>query len=349
MTHPNPPRVVFFDSTVFIGDNFAVRGPRLSEVRRRCNTGHVELLITDIVVREVSARLEVAVADAEQAIGRARDKARVLRNVPAHAALFEPFDAAAVLSDLRQALDEFITETKANVLPATEQEPAPIFDAYFCRRPPFGQGKKKSEFPDAFNVAALKTWAHEHNESVHVVSSDPDLAAACDSNALLHVPTLAALLELLVGDDEMVQLAHDRLAADVELVRSTLAGVLAGYWLFLDDVEGEATFGTVTDLEMRDVAVVSVNGTEVGVVGAATVQYSVDVDYWDPDTASYDSEDHQYFYRDRIGETLQREADVPFELTLRIDKSNPAAWVIVDMVVNNGDPLTMSAREHDER
>ena len=41
------------------------------------------------------------------------------------------------------------------------------------KRPPFGGGKKKTEFSDAFTIEAIEAWYKENDERIYVVSLNP--------------------------------------------------------------------------------------------------------------------------------------------------------------------------------
>ena len=77
----------------------------------------------------------------------------------------------------------------------------PVFAAYFGQKPPFGRGKKKSEFPDAFAVAALGAWCSKESSELYIVSGDADMRGACNENGPLHsMPRLVNFLDALASD-----------------------------------------------------------------------------------------------------------------------------------------------------
>lgn len=77
--------------------------------------------------------------------------------------------------------DEFCKQTKAMHLPAKGLDVAAVLDDYFEQKPPFGEGKKKSEFPDAFTAQLLINWRAGRSRKVIVVSGDRDWAAIGDA------------------------------------------------------------------------------------------------------------------------------------------------------------------------
>ena len=63
--------------------------------------------------------------------------------------------------------------SKAKMLPFTE--PEDVFKAYFNNEPPFNTSNdKKSEFPDAFIINAVKKYVND-NQTVNVLVVSDDL------------------------------------------------------------------------------------------------------------------------------------------------------------------------------
>lgn len=54
-----------------------------------------------------------------------------------------------------------------------------VVDWYFKVEPPFGEGKKSKEFPDAFILSALDQYHGEHSANIAVISGDNDFETAC--------------------------------------------------------------------------------------------------------------------------------------------------------------------------
>ncbi len=74
-----------------------------------------------------------------------------------------------------------------------------IFENYFSGAPPFGEGKKKDEFPDAFALLALQQEAKDRKKVIYVVSGDRDWENFCSlrSENLTCIKKLDKLLETI--------------------------------------------------------------------------------------------------------------------------------------------------------
>lgn len=75
-----------------------------------------------------------------------------------------------------------------------------MLELYFLKQPPFGEGKNKSEFPDAAALIAFEAEAERLDKQIILVSDDRAWADFSVRSKLLYcVPSLEVLTELFVG------------------------------------------------------------------------------------------------------------------------------------------------------
>src|SRR5882724_9115041 len=110
-------RNVFIDTSIFVSSNFAVDTGAFATLISLCQTESVRLLLTDITLKEVDAKLSDAVNAAQTAINKLRSEARVLRNLRASEfrGLFAEFDREKCLEALRQNINGFLELTGAEI------------------------------------------------------------------------------------------------------------------------------------------------------------------------------------------------------------------------------------------
>ncbi len=173
------PEAVFLDTQVFEGASFNFTSTSFAALSKHLESGRLRLVITDITIAEVRARIEKAVARELAAHGEFRKHARVLRSssLPEVAGVLVELDAAAVTKSLREAFDEYLDQNKAEIIDTSEQDAGPVFEKHFAGAPPFGTGDKKSEFPDAFVIEALieRTENNEAERHSQVEGQHPNL------------------------------------------------------------------------------------------------------------------------------------------------------------------------------
>lgn len=167
-------KFVFIDSEAFRAAQFDWAGRRLSKLLELAKGGHIVLLTTGITKREVKAQFRELVKDASGAV----NKVRVVLEQLGFAEIIAGVNASSAADKLDAAFARFLTEAQVIEVPVTATVDG-LFDDYFAHRPPFGDKKKKAEFPDAAVVASLRSWCESRMTKAYVVSRDPDLKDCC--------------------------------------------------------------------------------------------------------------------------------------------------------------------------
>ena len=147
---------IFIDTQAFRQARFAVSNPSFVKLRELCKARKLTLLTTEITRREIDANiLEVAFE-----IKNAIEKIAVLQ--PDLVVFGQPAKQLTEIDlakTLTKQVNEFFEGCGAVLVELPKTALATVLDLYFNRQPPFGEGKKKAEFPDAFVLEALKTKA----------------------------------------------------------------------------------------------------------------------------------------------------------------------------------------------
>ncbi|WP_175823899.1 PIN domain-containing protein [Burkholderia sp. BCC0419] len=153
----------------------------------------ITVLLPDIVMHETRAHL---LKEAALAVGKLRgaveDLDRKTLTYPAAlATLISASDAACVEAQERpaQRVKEWIAKAGISVVDAGDfVQVEDLIALYVAGDPPFTvEGKKKSEFPDAFALLALKGWAENNDTRVLAVSSDDDWKRFGESSSAVYV------------------------------------------------------------------------------------------------------------------------------------------------------------------
>lgn len=208
--------------------------------------GTLRPITTSITAREVEARLSDALAEAEAAAQK-------------HAAIFNQLGQVGALGDgdrssrqpaLNGRFRKFLKKAKFTEIPlvvSIEQ----VLDDYFAGVVPFGAGKKKHEFPDAFVMSSLIAWIKSHRSKVYVVGKDPDLVAFCAARVdLVQLDSVAELLSLALASSELLARLESHVRSDSGLLKN-LKERLNSYRARRSDID-------VDDIAFDDLAIDSV-------------------------------------------------------------------------------------------
>ena len=337
-------RNVFLDTTVFVRYNFRFQKKPLSILSEYAAQNHIRLIFTDIVVSEVKAKIREWIEKATTAHNKFLKEARILRNSKSSdvVARLLPLDKKKLIKEMLASFRKFLKDSNVIIIAASKEEAEPIFEAYFSGEAPFGTGKKKHEFPDAFTIAALRTWCQKRKESLYVISNDLDIQKACtEQGPLYDMQVLNDFLNDLVLDtkEDVADFLHSELInykphIVKQIMRDfpdrgfTITGV--------EDWDAEVEEVRVTEVDIEDMAfeVVEISDGCATVFVAAQIYYEADLHYGDVDNAAWDGEDKQYIYIDHVKETVQRDAPFDVEITVSFEGLNPDSFDVESVSVD---------------
>ncbi len=223
-----------------------------------------------------------------------------------------------------------------------------FFDLYFDKRPPFGAVKKKSEFPDAFALGALREWCDENSVKIYVVSEDPDLEKACaDSpDMFLYSGELSEVIELALRDEgERIEMAHKLFSNTRMTVQERAEQAFMDLPMYLTDEDGEAYEVRVQELSLGDESVVSISENLANFYLLATVSFEADIEYADPNSVFRDDDTGDYLYLGSITETVTDTLEVPLEVSIEFDAIDADDNEVAEVVANSGEPLWIDVHE----
>ncbi len=143
-------RNIFIDASIFIGQNYNYRSTGFKHLSRLVKSDQAKVFVTDITIREVEANIETDISEAIPALKKFQKKSRVrvLKNFDDSPVkeLFQEINETKSTETLKCQLSKFLNEISATVLPTSEVSIDAVFDKYFGKRPPFGEGKKSRNF-----------------------------------------------------------------------------------------------------------------------------------------------------------------------------------------------------------
>ena len=167
-------RNIFLDTQVFKKYAFNLETKSLKTLQFLCSKGSRKLFLSDIVISECESHLKESVGKALNGIKEFKRHGSILRNIEDKdvKSLFCDLDNKSILANASNKFLCFIKSCNAEVISCESVSPKEVFSLYFKQKKPFGSGKKKSEFPDAFSLKALENRIS--TEKIYVISGDKD-------------------------------------------------------------------------------------------------------------------------------------------------------------------------------
>ncbi len=351
------PQAVFLDACVFIGATFNMRSRDLRSLESLVANGTLSLVTTDIVVREVQAHIDEAVRVAKSRHDRFRRETPVLRGTQAAKAIVADISADTVATELQTAFSDYLRRNETRILTADAIAAGRILGDYFARQAPFGEGKRKDEFPDAFSLAAVCAWhGDENDETLVFVTADRAIADALRPIEYAeHFNTLRSLLDAIYSQDEARAhfLKHEILGRRDEL-KKWVADVFTDRTFYVDDrFEGEVLETRVERVDMTDDAgdleLVEMDKGSATFVTRVDVEFEADIKYGDDNMAFHDNEDGATLFMEYITETVtRRQEDAELEVQVSFDGLDPTRFEILEIDFAAPDTVFVETSQDEE-
>jgi hypothetical protein len=275
---------VFVDTTEFSEANFNVKNPSFAEFQKLCEKGRLTLITTEITRREIFAGVKIQAEKSKNAIDDVCRLGKTLAKVDAEALrpLLEKVKTDVAEEAVRTAVEEFFAKCSAITAPIPATAVEEVIGLYFDRQPPFGGGKKKAEFPDAFVLEALKRISRPH-DAINVVSKDKDFEKACAAVPdLVWKDSLARLLSCVNTHDVKTKQVNDTVRANIQRIKKELQQILSSLPGELEDCQGAVELTTVKLDDILDELVVSVNKTMAAVDFVVHVEVDAVLEFFGP-------------------------------------------------------------------
>ncbi len=332
------PANVFLDTQVFITNNFHYGNRRLSSLVSLANAGDIQVFLTSVTVQEIDANLKKLVLEAH----RPRpDKILANSRIPAVEALFIQVPKDDVLSELRTQFERFLTDVGAEVLDVDGASLEPVLDNYFGRQAPFGSGKNKAEFPDAFAIDTLRRWCTDNDADMAVVSADAGFRAACVRGGCLRsYEKIEQYLDAVVGHSdalrafiaEMIESQSAALSTEFERAFSSM-----GFSL-VDQVDGDVEYAELLTYCLQDeVEILSLSATGASVEMAVELEFRADLLYCEEGTGFYDPDEGRLLHADEIADSVQRSVIRKFDFDVAFTNLDAKSFKL-ERVWLAGDP-----------
>ena len=325
-------RNIFIDTSIFVEKNYTYRAGDLERINRLAKSDRASVFVTDITIREVKAHIDTDISKAIQASEKFQKDARALRNIDTlpFVELFQPISKGKSIQMLKSQLCAYLDEVKATKLNTSEVSIGAVFDKYFGKHPPFGEGKKKAEFPDAFAIEALEGWCKENDERIYVVSADQDFKEHCKtSDRLIALNGLTEFIAIVVSHDKVLVPSVRNLIDNNKKTIDEAIGVSfceQGFWI--EDQDGDVGEVKVNQLEIDDILILDIEQESAVFHVNVNTYFSAYLSYADMDTAVYDSEDKVLLPWHTIEKTVDRDVEYAATIHVSHDVKNSGSFIV---------------------
>ncbi|MEL0454640.1 PIN domain-containing protein [Flavobacteriaceae bacterium SZ-1-7] len=313
-------KIVFLDTSVFESENY-FEGRNINILFNLAKEELIHLKMTDIVYREILNRIENHAVKAVNIYKKDKlnfeREARILRNTNVLSGHFERVDFKELKEKAKREIQEkfhqVIAEFRVEVIDTSIVDIKEVLEDYFETKPPFKDGLKKNEFPDALSINAIKKWCGKTSNTAIHLSNDKDFDEyAEESIDCSH--DLSGLLEFLFTENsdiqyEFITAIYKKSIGEIEVsIEKELSEDLSS--LAYSELENDAyyqdvevDFLEINDFELKIGVINEIEDETFSYEIEMNIIFSVEAYYTDLSMAYYDKEDGVWWGEERISET----------------------------------------------
>jgi hypothetical protein len=338
---------VFIDTHVFVAKGFHFSNESMKTIQKLGENGDLDLITTVVTVREVEANIREKIQEELAHIS----KAKIVRRLPGVEATIQQIPSVESASQvLIDQFKTFLRVSNTTILEISNEIAGSVFDKYFECKPPFGPGKKKCEFPDAFVVGTILEYIDEGK--CYIVSGDSDFSGACSDNSnLIEIAKIEQLLDLF---NEHLNVVKERVTEVVESSKELLSSEL-GLAIEHGGLScGDSDDGLRTDFEIISFSLLNFSVEDINILDVLSDRAVVSIDvsstlkvsytYDNYECAIYDKEDGKYYNV----ESEDKESEIEFEaicsFTVFFPEEEGGEYQIDDFDIDEPDALDITDR-----
>jgi predicted nucleic acid-binding protein len=268
------PTAVFLDTSVLAGQQYNFGSAALTTFIPLAKKHGLSLLLPEPteseIVRQIRERSKEALKALEDARRRAPFLAKWKHFPPTQKDYITDWEVMRVAMAEWQ---EFLRNFKVVKLDYSQVNLKTVMQWYDRVTPPFREGKKRKEFPDAFAIAIVEAYTRSTGSTIAVVSDDTDMKLACDRfPSLLYFKSLPTLTELLLSDNAKLEKLRQAVLNDIEVVAIAAADAASE----LDFYHSDRDY-TILESKVQGVDIGEVNLVGIG-DGECTLTFSCEVE-----------------------------------------------------------------------
>ncbi len=287
------PEHVFLDTNIYEQKLFNFSGKSFARLIEHCTQDAVDLLLPHPVELEVRRHIQELCKNKIEGLNKHLSKNRILMFYkPIQETLVErELDAQPFIDDMTSGFEAFLTESRTVCLDYSNINVGAVMAQYDQNIAPFGEGKKRKEFPDAFAMEILKQFP---SETIAVVSDDPDIEKACGG-----VDKFCCFksLEEYLGHVQQARSTHyDAVLAFLRDNEKKINDALSeeflnrGFHVEEDDGDGEFCDIEINSIEYQETDIIDLDDDQVTFTFDVALSYSGTAIYNNYDTVFKDDD-----------------------------------------------------------
>lgn len=345
-----PTDIVFLDTSIYVRQQFNFSSTPLASMAKAAKTRSLSVVIPEVTEREIKRKITEIAENAAHAIDEVARKHSHTKYLEGSDILSQ--ETSIHISKLKQVLnaqfDEFINHFSVDRLSLSDVSLSEVVDWYFKIQPPFAEGKKSKEFPDAFVVSSLDAYCSKTGNKVAVISTDNDFeSASAKRDHFEYFKSISAYLEAMQQCVDQVDRIHDLLKSKIADLKNIIKEHYEEMLFIIEqDWQGDVEDILAENISINNMNVIEIENRTVTITGEAQLDYSAELSYDDYSTATYDSSEGDVFIHHRIHQSINDSVACSFTIIFQSDQD----WTdIREMTIKEFNPshIEIDADEFD--
>ncbi len=338
-------RNVFLDTQSILQLGLKFEDKALSRLKMLGQANSVNILISEVVKREVTKKLKEKTSAIRRDIESLSRKLKIYESGT-------PRELEAALSDNEKyQLDDlaqsrwltYLEESKAIILDIDNINNSDLIELYFEQNHPFSESKKH-EFPDAISMLSLREWIRESGEKVYVISGDGDIKGFCEGDEnCISLENVSEFLDLYNrAEEQLTSTIHDLVDKETDWIVKVVAEAFQNCGFSYDgNYEAEVDKVEVESVQVQEVEVIDVDENMATVDLLTNIRCTANIYGPNYENAIWDSEEKEYIFIDHFSENMEFEDAYTITIDISVDESKKEISEISNIYFNGGDDITL--------
>lgn len=340
---------IFIDTSFFEENNF-FKG-KLVRLYQYVKDGYIKLYTNDIVIKEVKSRISKKMATAKSNCTKLFNSpdSYILGNTSHSDTIRKLKDKDYFKKETKRLCSDFdkiIIETPFTIIPYDDIDFAKIIEDYFSETPPFKEGDKKSEFPDAFIISSIERYCKKNKVKITAISNDSDWLCYMPANFQIS-NNIDSIFEDIVKDkkkDDAIGFVYSLIEINKAKILTQIKKYITknGYFENTDYVDSEITIFVLRELELLNDAITYIDDMSAEIILGIRIDMAADITYPDYENAAWDNEDKVYYFLEEV--TANHDFDISIDILVSIeyDLDDESFFELEIKSVNNDKPIELT-------
>lgn len=291
---------VFIDTNLFIEENYFHKGNKIMTLLSLAKNNRISLITTIIVKKEVEEHFTHGMKKAFDALKEVRE----LKNIIEFDNCVKSLDKKTIKKKSETILKDFFNSGYIYIIGYEYcNNIEKIFNQYFNHEKPFGDGKKKYEFPDAFSLAVLENYCKKLGlQEVIVLSKDKDIIEY--KSKFLKIEEAKEFISSKLKENEELKGLENELQSKegdiIHNIKEELTVELDDESLYYPSI-GYADISNI-QVEIHHIFIhhsqyyiESIDNSYITFTISPSIEYKITVNHQDLDYGYYDKEDNVWY------------------------------------------------------